>query len=171
MIVSQNTECKIQNRDKTKLIPIVCLPVGENGTKNGLWIRKNMFFSNSSYVGAYWYSAGALIQKTTEDAPLDWSLYVGMPVFKATLILDDQKYQTVKSKCGKNMSHANKCTLKHCVLTNCRWNFARYILHLLSVLTFSSICTAACFILYAYLVIWLVWKSEALINDILLYSI
>lgn len=44
-------------------------------------------------------------------------------------------------------------------------------IHLMFMLSFWTICIATYFIIYAYLVMRLVWKSEALENDILLYSI
>ena len=43
--------------------------------------------------------------------------------------------------------------------------------HLMFMLTFWTICITTYFIIYAYLVMWLLWKSDALENDILLYSI
>lgn len=74
------------------------------------------------------------------------------------LISDDHIHQTVR--------HVSKCPLKFCAHLE-----SRHILHLMFVLTFLSGCTVAYSVLYAHLVVWLVWKSKALINDILLYSI
>ncbi len=49
--------------------------MGENEAENKIWLIMMQCLTRSFYVCAYWFTEGALIQKTAVDAHLPWGLY------------------------------------------------------------------------------------------------
>lgn len=135
------------------------MSVDEKGTQRRFWCRMIQYSVLLTHIDVHCFSENYCMGSPT----------VSMLIcsFQGSVSFGWSKTSNSKVKLWENIIQVNKCSLN----TVSIWNPVTQLLHLIFALTFLNVYINVYFVLCAYLVVWLVRKSEALINYILLYSI